>query len=306
MEQNMKKEMKSLRADIKQDMKMELRDIKKSLEDVTKDMNKVKERLDKLEEKTEVMEGNIDSIKNTEQMEVERRLDEKALEDQKQRENCLKIRGVKEIKGENLYDSFLPLLADYAEISVNDLSWEVSKIYRLNSQVAKEKGWPRDIVIYFLRKRIRDQILDLSYKKVFQIDEEEAKIFKDIPKRILRKRENYKFLTTLLIKNDILYKWEKLEGISVFYKQRWHKLNSVQKAKDFWKRCNKDIRKDQEKQDNLDYKEKLRSANKPKEKPEEESFVHSEEEEPDGDPDKADNTDIEDEEAGGTNTTTSL
>lgn len=262
LEQNMKKEIKTLRADIKQDFRSELSEIRESLEDLTKDMNNAKQRLSNLEEKTDNIVEEVIKMKDKDKQEAERRLDEKAIEDYKLRENCLKIRGLKEEKGENLYERLIPILAEYTEMQVQDLHWEINKMFRLNSAIAKEKDWPRDIVIYFLRKRMRDLILEMSYKKSLIVEEEELKIYKDVPKRILRRRESYKFLTVLLNKHSIKYRWEKLEGLSVFFKQKWFKLNSVQKAKDFWKKCSKEIKKDTERQDSKAYKEKLRSANK--------------------------------------------
>lgn len=80
-----------------------------------------------------------------------------------------------------------------------------------------------------------------SYHKERNIEGNQIHIYKDIPKRILRKREDYKYLTVQLSKNFFFYKWEKLEGISVNYKQKWSRLKTIQKAKEFWKKFGQEI-----------------------------------------------------------------
>ncbi|XP_042299853.1 uncharacterized protein LOC121917795 [Sceloporus undulatus] len=241
MEQNLAREIKNLRADFKKDLKSELRDFRQTLESVTKELKQVNIRVQKLEEKANSMEDIVKKVKSDQELEKERLLDMRALEEQKARQNCLKLRGVKENKGENLYDLLIPILADYMNIPVQEVSWSINKIYRINSKIAKEKSLPRDIVIYFLRQNVKDHLLQTSYQDKLIIEECEIRIFKDVPKRILQRREGYKFLTTQLNRHNILYKWEKLEGISVYFKQRWTKINSVFKANEFWKRHGKEI-----------------------------------------------------------------
>lgn len=241
MEQNLAREIKTLRADIKKDFRSEMKEFKQSLETITKEIGHVSSRVQKLEDRTDSMEEMVRDIKTNQDSDRERFLDLKALDDQRMRQNCLKLRGLKEARGENLYDRLIPALAEYMNISVQELSWSTDKIYRINSKIARDKDLPRDIVLYFLRQNVKEQLLLNSYQEKLIIEDCEIKIYKDVPKRILQKRERYKFLTKYLIRYNVMYKWEKLEGISVFFKQRWIKLNSTFKAKEFWKRHGKEI-----------------------------------------------------------------
>ncbi|XP_042304128.1 neurofilament medium polypeptide-like [Sceloporus undulatus] len=237
MQTNLQQEIKSLRTDLKQDFKSEVKKISQSLEEVKKDVNQAKSKIKDLEVKSKKLEEATTKL----DLQHERDLDQKALEDQKHRENCLKIRGLKELKNEDLYDYVVTTLADYMEIPKMEYLWEINKTFRVNSTFAREQNISRDTVVYFVRKKARDDVLFQSYQKDLIIEGKQVKIYKDVPKRILRKREDYKFLTTQLSKKKIFYKWEKLEGLSVNFKQKWYKLNTIQKAKDFWKKNGQEI-----------------------------------------------------------------
>lgn len=71
-------------------------------------------------------------------------------------------------------------------------------------------------------------------------------IYKDLPLQIIRKRQEYKFLTMLLQKNEIFYRWDKIEGIIFNYRQRRYKLNSIEQAKFFFEKFNRENREREE------------------------------------------------------------
>ncbi|XP_042316890.1 uncharacterized protein LOC121927254 isoform X2 [Sceloporus undulatus] len=241
LEKNFRQEIKDLRRDVKADLKSELKSelkgIKQSLEEMEKEVSQITTRIDKLEETSQTLKEKTSELWQHQ----EQQQDARALDELKQRENSLKIRGLKEQKQENLYDYLLPAIAEYMEIPYQDLLKDVNKLFRVNFIIAKEKSLPRNVVISFVRKKVRDELLFLSYGNPLEVEGSELKFFKDIPKRILQKRGNYKFITINLNKYKVLYKWEKLEGISVKWNQKWFKLNSVSKAKEFWKKFGKKI-----------------------------------------------------------------
>lgn len=90
---------------------------------------------------------------------------------------------------------------------------------------------------------MRDQIIQLNYEQSLEIDGEELIILKDIPLRILKKRNEYKPLAELLRNNDITYRWDRLEGIIFRYKLETFRINSVMKMKEFLKKHKKELEK---------------------------------------------------------------
>ncbi|XP_042312364.1 uncharacterized protein LOC121924897 [Sceloporus undulatus] len=173
----------------------------------------------------------------------ERDLDERALQDQKQREQCIKIRGLKEKDNEDLYEYLTPILAEYVGAEKEHFEQEISKMFRLNSKIAKQKGLSRDVIVYFTRKKIRDEIIQLNYEQHLEVEGEELILLKDIPLRILKKRNEYKPLAMLLRKNNIPYRWDRLEGLIFKYKTDLLRINSILKLKDFMKKHKRDLEK---------------------------------------------------------------
>jgi len=57
----------------------------------------------------------------------------------------------------------------------------------------------------------------------------------------LRKGKEYVGLTEILKRNNISFRWEKLEGVRFTFQERRYKLNSIQKAKDFLERHKKEL-----------------------------------------------------------------
>lgn len=73
------------------------------------------------------------------------------------------------------------------------------------------------------------------------IDDRPIKIFKEIPKRILKKRQNYKTVTEALKKNSIRFWWEFPEGITFTYKDRRKTFRSVDELGKFWRKYKKEL-----------------------------------------------------------------
>lgn len=241
--QALKRDMNAMRKEIKQEIRQEIRaelkDIKETLGKATEDIRQMESKVEKIEGKTDKVNKRISEIEKK----YERDLDERALQDLKQRENCIKIRGLREKEDENLYEYLVPRLAEYVGAEQEQFQWEISKLFRINSKIARQKKLPRDVVIYFTRKKIRDEIIQLNYEQSLEVEGKELIIYKDIPLRILKKRNEYRPLITLLRNNDIIYRWDRLEGVIFKFKAETFRINSVLKMKDFIKKHRGDMDK---------------------------------------------------------------
>ncbi|XP_042299910.1 101 kDa malaria antigen-like [Sceloporus undulatus] len=204
-ETNIRQEIKDSRDELRADFKKDMEELKNTMTELSEDMKGIKKKVTKLEMKTE--------------------------------------EGLKERYNENLYDKVIPVLANLIECQPELLDLDVDKIFRINSAAAKNRNLPRDIVVYFTRERVKDRIIQESYKKKITVDGNELQIFKDIPGDILRRRRDYFNLTRVLQIKNIRYKWEPLEGISFMWRQRHYKIDTVEKAKIFYNRWFKEEEK---------------------------------------------------------------
>ncbi|XP_042300001.1 uncharacterized protein LOC121917952 [Sceloporus undulatus] len=218
--------------------------------------DEINSRLDKIENEFGLINGKIKNL--TEEL---RKVEEKVElvgkereEDEdtilrilvKQRENCLKLRGLRENVNENLYVLLCPILANFINEPEEQFPWEIDRAYRINSRIAKLKGLPRDVVVYFVRKQTRDLVLNQSYTSKLTIEDQTITILKDIPSKILKKRKEYKCLTDVLKQNKIPFRWEEIEGLTVTWNQKKVRLNSVERAKLFLRGLKDDLEKKEE------------------------------------------------------------
>ncbi|XP_042304628.1 uncharacterized protein LOC121921121 [Sceloporus undulatus] len=218
-----------LKAEFRRELRNEIGEITSRLDKIDGDLKKINGKVEKLETDMKKMEIKVETIYKDQQEEQESILRLQL----KQRENCLKLRGLPENVNENLYTLLTPILAKFIGESETLFPWEIDRVYRLNSRIAKIKKLPRDVVIYFVRKQTKEIILRQSFTTKLMIENKEITVLRDIPGKILKRRKEYNFLIEQLKARKILYKWDDLEGVIVTWKQRKVRLNSTEKARLF-------------------------------------------------------------------------
>lgn len=241
-QRELQQEIRESREGMTQELKSETKLIRQDLDKINKDVIKITGKIEKLESTTKKLEKKVENLSmiQTEEQEISLKLQ------LKQRELCLKLRGVPEQFNENLYEFLTPILAKYMSVPTQQFSWEIDRMYRLNSKVAREKKLPRDIVLYLLRKRVKDEILQKNHKTKLVIQGNEVHIYKDVPPKILKRRKEYKFLTEFLKKYRVPYRWAELNGLSLIWRQKRFNLQTVEKAQEFWEEYKKEIEETRE------------------------------------------------------------
>lgn len=220
--QQVDKKMEAMKEDLKKEFRKEIQNVKEVVNTLSGEFKETQGQVKKLEIKSESiikdMEYNLDAI---------------ALVEMREKEFILRLRGVPEKSDENTREYIVSALAQYLQIEEEDLDSEIDKIFRVNSRYAREKKVPRDILIYFVRKVTKEQILKKHYSDRLNIAGKDIIVLKEVPLRILRKRKEYSFLTDKLKQNNILFRWERIEGVSFTFKEQRFKITSVLKAKAF-------------------------------------------------------------------------
>ncbi|XP_060125029.1 uncharacterized protein LOC132591260 [Zootoca vivipara] len=151
-------------------------------------------------------------------------LDQIAILEMYQRELILRFRGVPEVQGEDIMSKLIKELAEWLGVREEELIMDVDKIFRVRPEGKKQYRGPGDCLVYLNSRLLKDKILQ---KRRLRIDGNNVIIYKEIPKRILKKREKYKVLTDALKLKGIRFKWLVPEGLSFTIKDTRKVIRSV-------------------------------------------------------------------------------
>ncbi|XP_077173797.1 uncharacterized protein LOC143827787 [Paroedura picta] len=121
------------------------------------------------------------------------------------RSRNVKIRGAPESFGkEDLKKELTEAIASYLE----EEEVKIEKAYRVNSRAAKRNNQPRDILVGFESKSAKNALQGKHREDPFTLEDQEVKIFQDLPPEILQKRAQFHFLRQILIGQNIRYFWK--------------------------------------------------------------------------------------------------
>ena len=192
---NTKKELNRKFDDFQEELSNKIDEIKMATETNTKDIKENKEQI------AEVTKGvaELESTAHTSEDKIE------ILETQIRNKN-LRLRGISENFGkDNLRTEFEEVIQKILE---TEDSIDIDKIFRINSKIAKKKGFSRDIFVSFYSKAIRDEIFRKHRDSPLNIEEKDVIILQDLPRDTLRKRREFHFLKQILISKEIRYFWK--------------------------------------------------------------------------------------------------
>nr|XP_028571573.1 uncharacterized protein LOC114589378 [Podarcis muralis] len=170
----------------------------------------------------------LDLNKNQEEMK-----DLIAMNELRQKEVNLRFRAVPEVQGENIKVKLITELASWLEISTEEMENAVQSAFRMKAKSARNKRLVGDCLVIFKEREMRNMILQKNKEKRLNIGGNYIIIFKDIPVRLLKRRESYKELVQTLKRNNIEFKWEFPEGISFTYRSKRQKLTSPEETSKF-------------------------------------------------------------------------
>nr|XP_034967846.1 glutamic acid-rich protein-like isoform X1 [Zootoca vivipara]XP_034967847.1 glutamic acid-rich protein-like isoform X1 [Zootoca vivipara]XP_034967848.1 glutamic acid-rich protein-like isoform X1 [Zootoca vivipara]XP_034967849.1 glutamic acid-rich protein-like isoform X1 [Zootoca vivipara]XP_034967850.1 glutamic acid-rich protein-like isoform X1 [Zootoca vivipara]XP_034967852.1 glutamic acid-rich protein-like isoform X1 [Zootoca vivipara]XP_034967853.1 glutamic acid-rich protein-like isofor len=200
------------------DLSVRSKTMEESIKKTQKDVKEVKKETDKVKDKMKKMD------RAHEQM-----LDNLALIEMKQRQLNLKLRGIPEESGEDIKSRIIAELAKWMGKTDEEVSQTIVNAFRIKVKSAKAKARkaPGDCVVIFNTMEMKNEILSLSFTNKLIIGGKPIIVFKEIPGRFLKKRDNYKAMVALLKKNGIQHRWEYPEGMMFFYKEKRHVLTSM-------------------------------------------------------------------------------
>lgn len=140
----------------------------------------------------------------------------------RQKQLHLKFRGVDEETNEDIKEKMTKELSKWLGIKEEEVAFSIENAFRIKMrpQQIRPKKLLGDCLVIFNSIEMKNLILKTSYREKLIINERPIIIYKEIPVRLLRKREGYRQVVGVLKRNGIQYRWEFPEGIAFFYKDK--------------------------------------------------------------------------------------
>ncbi|XP_042299887.1 A-kinase anchor protein 9-like [Sceloporus undulatus] len=223
--QSLKSQMSKKEDDTERDLKLEFRtvmkEMKQSVAQISTELKQINEKVQTLEEKTDKMDRAR-----------QRDLVPLALPEMRGNEVCLRFRAIPEQPNENIRGIIIEILTTFLQRQISEMDSEVGQVYRMNSSITTRKNLPRDVIVHFVRKQTRDQVLQQHYEITLKIAVKDMVVLKEIPERILHSRKEYGFLADKL-KQKILFIMERSKEMTFTFEQSKFQVNYIQKAEEF-------------------------------------------------------------------------
>lgn len=82
-------------------------------------------------------------------------------------------------------------------------------------------------MIHFVTRNLKEEILKIQYDKPLEIDGEKIRIIRELPKKILLLRKDYRKLKDKLDGLKIRFRWEIPQGMTFEHKGKRHTIRNV-------------------------------------------------------------------------------
>lgn len=143
----------------------------------------------------------------------------------RKKEFCLRFRAIPEDSFETIREKPVRALTDLLSWKEEQMEGDLEKVYCINYSFVAMTQIARYILVHFLKKRIRDQVLQCYFEARLKIDNGDVIVLKEISITILCKKEDYFFLTDILKRRRIPFHWHKLEGVIFTFEPQRYRLS---------------------------------------------------------------------------------
>nr|XP_016852452.1 PREDICTED: trichohyalin-like [Anolis carolinensis] len=214
----------------------EFSNIKKKIDQVQQEIKEMKQENKKIEQTQEEMQRKMNKLEilNTKLEARQERIEQREAEFQ------LRFRNIQEEAKENLKEIITKITAEMTQRTEEEMADNIEKVYRITTNYSRKHKVARDIVVHFARRNLREEILRSNSANPQHYKGCKISILKEHPASTLMKRRKYNFLADELRKRDIRFRWEKIEGLKVSYREQKIWITSEEKAKSFYDRLMKD------------------------------------------------------------------
>ncbi|XP_067322328.1 uncharacterized protein PF3D7_1120000-like [Anolis sagrei] len=216
----------------------------------TKSLKEIKEEMKGMKVEIALLQREIKTLKNerTEMQKTQESLErkikilnlekEKAEEKQlqtetKEMEYQLRLRNIQEEQGENIREKVKEILGELMERTKQEIEDQTDRIFRINTNYAIRNRTARDVIVHFVKKTQRDEVLKINSRRTVFYKGKKVIILKEIPGIILNRRKKYSSLVEELKRQKIRFRWERGEGLMATYQEKKYWITNEEVAKDF-------------------------------------------------------------------------
>ena len=185
---------------------------KASAESTNKKIDMLCETLQKTQHKFTKMEQDIQELK-AEKDEMQARL---ATLEMEKASYFLRIQNVAQLEGETEEDLLTLIAEELSEqtgIEQQEFTQAVERIFRVSNAYTRRNNLPKEVHIKFLRRTVKEKLLKVNKKKDLTIKGVKINIVKQVPWTVRKKRQEYTFLTKILLDRKIPFQWRLPEGL---------------------------------------------------------------------------------------------
>ncbi|XP_067320952.1 uncharacterized protein PF3D7_1120000-like [Anolis sagrei] len=222
----------------------------KTTNEQTKSLTEIKEEMKGMKIEIVLLQRELLSLKNEKkemlktQENLERKIkilnlekektEEKQLQtEMKDMEYQLRLRNIQEEQGENIREKVKEILGELMEKSGQEIDEQTDRIYRVNTNYAIRNRTARDVIIHFVKKIQRDEVLKTNSRRTVFYKGKKVIILKEIPGMVLSRRKKYSSLVEELKRQKIRFRWERGEGLMATYQEKKYWITNEVVAKDF-------------------------------------------------------------------------
>uniref|UniRef100_A0A2D4KTP3 Uncharacterized protein n=1 Tax=Micrurus paraensis TaxID=1970185 RepID=A0A2D4KTP3_9SAUR len=97
------------------------------------------------------------------------------------------------------------LIAEMLQRDQQEIVNELDEVYRIHTNYMRRHKLLREVHIRFVRKKVKDIIYKITKNKLKIYIDKEIVILKQIPRQVREQSKDYKFLASLLNKQNIWF-----------------------------------------------------------------------------------------------------
>ncbi|XP_070610303.1 uncharacterized protein PF3D7_1120000-like [Erythrolamprus reginae] len=225
MKQEMREEMKEMKDEIKKEiaeLKTELTEVKGNVAEMDGNIKVMQQNLQDSEKRIQVTEEKIQVMgQRVEEYEgrnyAARRDFDIAITnlELQSASHGLRFQNIDEERDKDLPAKMAEVMGGIMQADPTELIREIDEVYRVQTGYVRCHNLPREVHIKFSRRTIKDEILRLTKNETFQCNGKEITILKQVPRRVRGSRRQYYFLTSILIRKNIVFRWLIPEGLTL-------------------------------------------------------------------------------------------
>ncbi|XP_067318496.1 uncharacterized protein PF3D7_1120000-like [Anolis sagrei] len=231
---NIKKEMEEMKKEIKEEVQLAMKEEVKTMHREIENMKQERKEDSKENKTLKFQQKELEKAMHTMEKKMESLQEQQENLEVKEKEFQLRFRNIQEEENENIKKTIANIVAQLLQLNAEDTEVNIDRVFRIQSEYAKKHNVPRDVIVYFGKKSMRDEVLKENARKPSYYNGNKIAILKEHPKTVLERRRKYFFLTEELKRKKVRFKWERREGIMVTWEGNKHWLTTEAKARWFY------------------------------------------------------------------------